>query len=351
MKMYRKIFKALLITVIVVVAAFALLIIYAVISDYRPEEKTMVEVNDSPGQLNDSITLSLLTWNIGYCGLDSKMDFFYDGGTKVATPKMQLLKNLSAVMSLLKGNDSVDFVFLQEVDRKSKRSYNIDEYSTVTGHVKFTSAAFATNYKVFFVPVPLSSPMGKVYSGITTMSRFIPESSVRYSFPGTYGFPKQLFMLDRCFMVTRFPVKNGKELLLVNTHNEAFDPGEIRKKQMEYLKNFVTQEYNKGNYIIAGGDWNQCPPDFKPEFAANKVNTEQMVIGSDFLPAEWMWVYDSKTPSNRTVKTAYDPAITATTVIDFFLLSPNVKALSVQTIDLGFANSDHNPVRMKVKLN
>ena len=351
MNILRKILKALLIAVIVIVVGFVGIIVYAVISDYRPQEKTSIEVNDSPGKLADSITLSFMTWNIGYCGLDDKMDFFYDGGTKVFTPKAQCLKNLAAVMGFLKGNDSLDFIFLQEVDRKSKRSYGIDEHAILTNHIKYESKTFATNYKVFFVPVPLSSPMGSVYSGITTLSRFIPASSVRYAFPGKYGFPKQLFMLDRCFMVNRYPLKNGKELLIINTHNEAFDPGEIRKAQMEYLKEFVTGEYKKGNYIIAGGDWNQSPPDFTPQFSMNKVNTEQMKMPSDFLPSDWKWVFDTKTPSNRTVIAAYDPASTTTTVIDFFLLSPNIKPLSVQCINLGFANSDHNPVRMKVQLN
>ncbi|MGD0583226.1 MAG: endonuclease/exonuclease/phosphatase family protein [Bacteroidales bacterium] len=351
MKILKKIIKALLIAVIVIAAGLAGIIIYAVITDYRPQEKTTLEVNDSPGQLSDSLALSLLTWNIGYCGLDNKMDFFYDGGTKVFTPKLQCLKNLSAVMTFLKANDSIDIVFLQEIDRKSKRSYKVDEYATVRDHVKYASGAFATNYKVFFVPVPFTSPMGSVNSGITILSKYVPASSVRYSFPGTYSFPKQLFMLDRCFMVNRYPLKNGKELLIINTHNEAFDPGEIRKAQMEYLKNFVLAEYSKGNYVVAGGDWNECPSGFKPDFSHNQVNKDQMGIPSDFMPSEWKWVFDSKTPSNRSVIAAYDQALTTTTVIDFFLLSPNVKALSVQCIDLGFANSDHNPVRVKLRLN
>lgn len=36
--------------------------------------------------------------------------------------------------------------------------------------------------------------------------------------------------------------------------------------------------------------------------------------------------------------------------IDYFILSPNVKLFKVKTIDLNFANSDHNPVYMKVVL-
>jgi endonuclease/exonuclease/phosphatase family metal-dependent hydrolase len=159
-----------------------------------------------------------------------------------------------------------------------------------------------------------------------------------------------LFMLGRCFMVNRYILKNGKEIVLINTHNEAFDPGEIRKAQMEYLKDFITEEYKKGNYVIAGGDWNQCPPGFTPAFKGNRVNTEQMAINDDFLPSGWKWVFDNKTPSNRSVVTAYDPPATPTTVIDFFLLSPNVVPVSVQCINLDFENSDHNPVRIKLRI-
>jgi endonuclease/exonuclease/phosphatase family metal-dependent hydrolase len=132
--------------------------------------------------------------------------------------------------------------------------------------------------------------MGRVFSGIVSLGKYQPASSVHYSFPGEYGFPKQLFMLDRCFMVNRYPLKSGRELVVINTHNEAFDTGNIRKTQMDYLRNYILSEYKNGNYVIAGGDWNQYPPDFKPEFTKNQVNREQMVIPSDYLPAEWKWV-------------------------------------------------------------
>jgi hypothetical protein len=82
----------------------------------------------------------------------------------------------------------------------------------------------------------------------------------------------------------------------------------------------------------------------------NKVNTDQMMMNSDYLPPEWKWVYDNKIPSNRSVTASYDPSSTTTTVIDLFLLSPNVRLESVQCINLEFENSDHNPVKIKVKL-
>ncbi len=343
-----KILKIILAFVAVLLIGLAALILYAVITDYKPGEKSVISTSQvSP--VADSLEFSLITWNIGYCGLDREMDFFYDGGEQVFTPKVKSMGNLTSVISILKQNEYADFILLQEVDRKSKRGYIIDQYSSIGEYLGMHSGYFATNYDVFFVPVPPSSPMGKVYSGIATFSKYTPESSVRYSFPGKYGFPKQLFMLDRCFLVNRYPLSNGKELVLINTHNEAFDPGDIRKAQMEYLKIFITGEYRQGNYVIAGGDWNQTPPDFVPAFPANLVNTSQMAVESGFMPSDWKWVYDNKTPSNRSVTEMYDPLVTTTTVIDYFLLSPNIDVTLIMCMDLDFDFSDHNPVLMRVK--
>ncbi len=350
MKILKKILLALAAIVLFLALCLAGIIIYALVSDYKPEEKTELFKASDGVLLNDTLEISLMTWNIGYCGLDKNMDFFYDGGTKVAPPENQCLENMTAVKKFIKENDTIDFFLLQEIDRNSKRSYHIDEFDSICKLIDDYHPFFAKNYDVFFVPVPPTNPMGKVLSGIALFSKFQPSSSIRYQFPGEYGFPTQLFMLDRCFMVNRYPLEKGSELVVINTHNEAFDPGEIRKTQMARLKEFLLSEYTKGNYIIAGGDWNMSPPDFKPEFSLNKVNTDQMKMETGFMPPEWEWVYDSKKPSNRSVIAAFDPATTTTTVIDLFLLSPNVSLISAECIDLDFENSDHNPVRIKVGL-
>jgi len=169
--------------------------------------------------------------------------------------------------------------------------------------------------------------------------------------PGQYAWPKQLFMLDRCFLVMRIPVNNGKELLIINTHNEAYDDGTIRDQQMNYLKAFLLKEYNKGNYIVVGGDWNQCPPGFTPRFDGEIFDTvNNKAIERDYLPADWQWVYGSQIPTNRRLDIPYTRGLTLTTVIDFYLLSPNVRSMAVKTIDLSFENSDHQPVSLKIAL-
>ena len=347
----KKIVKILLYLVIAIALLFTALIIAATLSNYTPPEKTEVYASEEPEIVPEWQEIDLMTWNIGYCGLDSTMDFFYDGGSHVRPPESHVKKSLAGVLSLLESNDTVEFILLQEVDRNSKRSYHINEYDSIRNSVTGYWSFFGKNYNVFFVPVPFSNPMGKVNSGIQILSRFKPESSVRWSFPGNYAWPKNLFMLDRCFLVNRYRMKDDRDLLVINTHNSAYDDGSLRKMQMKYLRLFLLDEYRKGNYIIVGGDWNQSPPGFSPGFKKDVFDDRDLsLIPEDFLPQDWIWAYDPSRPSNRRVAVPYTMGETPTTVIDFYLLSPNVKLKYIRTLSRGFAESDHQPVIMKILL-
>ncbi len=349
MKIILRIINAALLLIIILVAGFAGLITYALITDFKPQEKLTISTAGTSA-ISDTSEFTLLTWNIGYCGLDRDMDFFYDGGTKVITTKPRCTQNLEAVKDFLGANADADFIFIQEIDKRSKRSYLMNEYDSILKVLSSYKGFFAVNYDVFFVPLPFSSPMGKVFSGLATLSKSEASSSIRYAFPGEYGFPKQLFMLDRCFIVNRYSLNNGKELLIINTHNEAFDKGNIRKAQMAYLKKFIEAEFSKGNYVITGGDWNQTPPGFRAAFDKNVADNTNMNIPEGFMPEGWKWLFDNSNPSERNVVKAYDQASTPTTIYDFFLISPNIEAISVKCTNLGFKNSDHNPVKIKVRL-
>ena len=77
---------------------------------------------------------------------------------------------------------------------------------------------------------------------------------------------------------------------------------------------------------------------------------KQLNIEDAFLPDDWRWVYDPVTPSNRKTKYTYQPGETFVTIIDFFLISPNLKALGIKTLKQDFKFSDHQPVWMEVRL-
>ncbi len=347
----KKVLKAILYLILAIVLIFAGLIITAIVTDYKPAETVEVFKSENPDIVPDTLEFNIVDWNIGYCGLDASMDFFYDGGTHVRPPEENVVANLSAVINYLKNQENTDFFFIQEVDKKSKRSYKINQYDSLQNAFADYHAFFGKNYDVFFVPTPPAEPYGKVVSGLMTLSKFNPAEVIRHQFPGNYGFPKGLFMLDRCFLVSRIPVSNGKQLLMINTHNSAYDDGSLKAGQMTYLKEFLLAEYEKGNYIIVGGDWNQCAPNVDTTFADFNFDTKDFSrIDKDYLPAEWNWVFSNEIPTNRRVATPYDKKTSVTTVIDFFLISPNIENTAIENINLEFKNSDHQPVKASFKL-
>lgn len=338
--------------IVIAVLSLLSLIFYATLSDYKPAGQEVVYDVPVIDAYPEWAEIDILIWNIGYCGLSSEMDFFYDGGERVRTTREQVIKNLESVISVLQANDTMEFILLQEVDVNSKRSYGIREYDSIFQCLPNYKSFYGKNYDVFFVPLPPTDPMGKVESGLQTLSKSDPSGSVRWSFPGRFAWPKSLFMLDRCFLVNRYPIKGGKELLIINTHNSAYDTGGVlRTQEMNFLKEFLTQEYAKGNYVVVGGDWNQSPPGYKPEYTSDVFDSiDFTVIPDEYLPQEWKWVFDPSAPTNRRVATPYTRGETPTTIIDFFLISPNVEALAVNTLDKEFLNSDHQPVRLKIRL-
>lgn len=338
--------------IIFAIALFlGVLILIATFSDFKPDEVTTIRTYSNPEILYPGQQIDVMIWNMGYSGLDASMDFFYDGGKQVRPSKENVESNLSAIRSFLALNDSVEFILLQEVDIASRRSYGINQYDSIRSEMKDYESLKAVNYDVFFVPLPLKNPMGRVLSGLQTLSKYNPSEAKRYSFPGNYDWPKNLFMLDRCFMVVRYPLNNGKQLLIINTHNSAYDDGSLREMQMEYLRDFLRKEQKKGNYIVVGGDWNQSPPGLIKNFEGHRFdNDNYSEIPMDYLPGNWSWIWDPHVPTNRRVATVYEKGKTPVTLIDFFLVSPNVKMIKARSVDLNFQNSDHQPVLLKILL-
>lgn len=64
--------------------------------------------------------------------------------------------------------------------------------------------------------------------------------------------------LDRCYCVNRLPAADGKELILINLHLSAYttDPT-IADQQLAMLYDDMVKEYEAGNYVICGGDFNK----------------------------------------------------------------------------------------------
>lgn len=364
--MLRKIFKY----TGYLAAAFLLYIlgflVFGTLTDYMPTGTERLEPSTGrqavESVVEDSI-VRLLTWNVGYGGIGDKDFFFYNRPsgfwwTELGTvrPTDERVKgNVLGQEITLKGNPA-DIYLLQEIDTAARRSHYINQLAVARRSRSDYAAYFAPNFKSKRVPIPILQPWdhyGYVVGGLVNLSRYQPTVAERIQLPGEFPWPTRLFQLDRCALRQVTPTASGKELVVYNVHLSAYDQkGNIREQQMAALKEMALADFEAGRYVIIGGDWNQMPPGFN-WFGLNptvKTRRQLFAIDYEFMPPGWQFAYDPTTGSSRTSAAPYDPKKTRQTVIDFFLVSPNLRVRMVKGITQAYRYSDHQPVYLEVEM-
>ena len=348
--------RVLLKLILIVVVCFALLIGFLSVTEYKPADTVEIAVEGGAGRpLSAGESFTVMTWNIGYGALGDNADFFMDGGKSVQTADEQRVKlNMAEILSHVASVDP-EILFLQEIDKNSSRSHHTNEYAMVQlGQPTDRTFSFANNFKVAFLPYPIP-PIGKVDSGVATVSAYSVASARRVQLPIPFSWPIRMANLKRCVLESRVPIEGSdKELVLFNLHLEAYDSGEGKIAQTKMLAQLLQDEAAKGNYVIAGGDFNQifssadtnAYPAQEGKWAAGEIDVSQ-------IEGDWQFLMDAGVPSCRSLDQPLlgaDPETFQYYLIDGFIASSNLQVESLRTEDLGFINSDHNPVVLTVTL-
>lgn len=385
-------------------------------------------------------TMTISTYNIGFGAYDRDYSFFMDVGsykeayqsthdqvvttgkyaraTSQARAQANTVGAFATIAQLKDGSNQplpVDFALYQEVDTESHRAHFVNQLNVgIETHQDF-DYIHATNFHSAYLAYPLSDPIGKSTSGISTFSRYQMEAAERHEFTVSTAFPTKYFDLDRCFSVSKIAIEGSpRALYIFNVHLSAYDAsGLIRAAQMVELKAAIAQARDidgQNNYVIVGGDFNHDlvidHPNIDPTTAAWWDNYEQ-----DGMQADWynylrldnakdgQTVANLKTGVNETyvadlkntgMAVYADPSIPTcrdasipfqdensngildnfACVIDGFIVSDNITVSHVQTVGsgpngsqletllathpgygLGFVYSDHNPVYLQFSLN
>ncbi len=349
--MIKNIFRLLGVLLGFVILALVGLILFLTFTEYKPADRQQAElIHLEENSAKSPTKLTLYSWNIGYAGLGKSSDFFMDGGTMVNPPSQEAVEeNLTGIGEFIKANPA-DAWLLQEVDIDSARTGYKNELLAL-GDAYGGSYAFAYNYKCPFVPIPFP-PIGQIESGIATMTQTTFDSDVqRISLPCPFSWPVRAANLKRCLVVTRLPVEgSNRQLVLINLHLEAYDSGEGKIAQTKLLMEILQEEYAKGNYVIAGGDFNQAFPGALEAYPiADLQKWTPGTMEANMLPEGWQFACDIRNATCRLLDKPYDESCQKY-VIDGFILSPNVQPELVETVNLDFEYSDHNPVKLKVTL-
>ena len=255
----KKFFEILLYLILAVLAAGVLLLVFLTVSEYKPAdvEPMPITVNTAGKQVPQNKEIELISWNVGFGALGKDADFAMDGGGNApAADKAQVEANLAGISECLGREKDASIYLLQESDFDSSRSYHID----FRDRIALAQNTFALNYSCPFVPFPWP-PFREVNSGLQTVSAYDIEQAERISLPCPFSWPLRTANLKRCLLVSYLPVEGSdKKLVLVNLHLEAYDDGEGKLAQMKQLLDFIQDEYEKGNYVLAAGDFNQYFP-------------------------------------------------------------------------------------------
>lgn len=328
---------------------------YLTATEFNPEAKAAADIaGEGSKDLAAKDTLKIVTWNVGYGALGDNADFFMDGGKMVNTAdKDRVASNLDSITARIAEMDP-DIIYVQEIDRDSARSHHVNEYQQFNETFTQYNSSFANNYKVAFVPFPVP-PLGKVDSGVATFSKFQATSAERIQLPVPFEWPVRVANLKRCLLVSRIPVADSdKELVLVNLHLEAYDSGEGKIAQTKMLAQIMQDEAAKGNYVIAGGDFNQIFSSADQNaYPAQEGKWAPGQLDESAFEGEWQFLMDASTPTCRSLDQPLAGADTENFqyyLIDGFIVSNNLKVKSLKTIDAGFTATDHNPVALEVTL-
>ena len=354
----KKVLLALLIVLGIVLLVVGGYVAYLFLDYERIEDHQALEV--CPGA-EETLAVgeekTIVSWNIGFGAYSADYSFFMDGGSESrAYSREAVEQNLGFVTDTLRAQNA-DFMLIQEVDTDSKRSYGIQELDRIAEGTQGFQNTFDLNYKTFYVPYPVP-PIGRVSCGIATLSAFEVSDSQRVSLPCPFKYPVRLANLKRCLMVNRVPVEGSdKELVLVNLHLEAYDSGEGKIAQTKQLRELLESEAAKGNYVIAGGDFNQTFSNC--DTSGYPLVSEDMWVPGVIDVSEFdnclQFLMDNTSPSCRSLDKPLagndaDPSKFQYYMIDGFIVSDNLKIDSLETKDLKFKNTDHNPVIMQVTL-
>ncbi len=356
----KKLLKILLCVVLALVLVAGGYAAYLFLDYYRLPDGQALEVPalrpDAARSLHSGEPLRIVSYNVGFGAYSDDYGFFMDGGTESrARSREAVYENLGGALQAVV-ELSPELLLLQEVDADGTRSYHVDETALAVTQLGSAYPAgslyydFAQNYDSPYLLYPFSSPHGANRAGIMTFSVFPISSALRRSLPIETGLTKFLD-LDRCYSVSRIPVLDGGELVLYNLHLSAYtSDGTIANEQLRMLLKDMQGEYDRGNYCIAGGDFNKdLLGDSSVWFGASDVayTWAQAIPPETFDDVDILLAApldeSAPVPSCRNADGPYRDGQYVVTV-DGFLISPNVEAREAKVVDTGFRWSDHNPV-------
>ena len=307
--------------------AFVIFFFWASSSTLKEKDYAMLsEVENEAVIENDSI-FSIVTYNIGYLsGMTNNLP--------VEKTEQLFTDNLQRVLDETK-NVNPDIIDFQEIDYDASRSYHVNQEEAIA-NLGYKYRGKTINWDERYLPFPywpFSMHFGKVVSGQSIISKYPLKDQQRLVLPRVTDEPfyRDAFYLERLAQVTKV-VLNGKELMLINIHLEAFDKKTRAIQFKEVVKIF--NQYKDLYPTILLGDFNSRARD--KEAVVQELFTMKNVGNAGFDITNIQNTFDSAKPYER---------------IDYIFYTENsIEYISGKVLNAYGQASDHLPIFMEFRL-
>ncbi len=329
-------------------------LLYVVLDYYRIEDHQNLEIAGNATEAAPvGETLKLITYNIGFGAYSADYSFFMDGGEHARAFSEEAVRaNITGALETVK-KQNPDFALFQEVDVDGTRSYHVDQTAMLATGFSGYDRVFAQNYDSPYFFYPFRQPIGANRSGMMSFSKFHMTKATRRSLPIEETLYKYLD-LDRAYSVSVIPTANSRNLVLYNVHLSAYtSDGTIADEQLRMLCADMEEQYRQGNYVIAAGDFNKDMLGDSSQYFARAEGdfTWAKALDTSLLPSNIKSHSGTNAPTCRNADSPYRGDGTDFVLsVDGVLMSDNVELVTCQTVDVGFAYSDHNPVSVEFML-
>jgi endonuclease/exonuclease/phosphatase family metal-dependent hydrolase len=312
---------------LLLVIAFFIFFFWASSSTLKENEHTKLTIVERDILLENDSIFSIVTYNIGYLsGMTNNLP--------IAKSKDLFDKNLQKVLKETK-KIHPDIISFQEIDYNASRSYHINQEEEIA-NLGYSFRAKAINWDKRYLPFPywpVSLHFGKVVSGQSIISKYPLKEQQRIVLPRVADAPfyRDAFYLERLAQVVKV-VLNGKDVVLINIHLEAFEKETRVQQFQEVLKIF--NQYKDNYPTILLGDFNAKAQD--ENAVVQKIFARKDIGNAAFDINNLGNTFDTKDPYER---------------IDYIFYTKNsIEYISGKVLNDFEQASDHLPVFMEFKL-
>lgn len=296
-------------------------------STLEENEYSKLITNQYDSAIDTDSIFSIVTYNIGYLsGMTNNRP--------LSNSKKLFDTNLREALVKIKAVNP-DIIAFQEIDFKAARSYNVNQQNEIS-KLGYNYVFKAVNWDERYLPFPywpLKVHFGSVVAGQSILSKYFMKEPQRIVLKRVEDAPfyRDAFYLERLVQVVKV-VLNGKEVVVINVHLEAFDKQTRIYQFEEVLKIF--NQYKMRYPTILLGDFNSRARD--KEAIIQKMFAITAVGNAAFDINNIGNTFDTKDPFIR---------------IDYiFYTKSSIEYISGKVLNQFEQISDHLPLEMQFKL-